>query len=434
MNLDKFFEAWIYGENFPKYAYGYSVDSLENGYNLNLVVDQTQSTNLFWMPIQITVETTSGNSNFTVWDSLRTQSFSLFVEECPTDLLLDPGNLILKETSTKIINPSLDEGILLVNGIDWKLGSLIFDSYSNKAFWGNSKITFWDLFDEPSGGYPSSLPDALGNGQLSNFTISNYSTIVWVSDVRNGDLNIWKNLSILDYLNEGGNVILITKRGRDFITDPLRNYLGITWDAEEYLSVSDLKSVNNNFTDIGLTNISSALSLFETTLANNYSELIYISEENFDSPKGSGVWSKPNGKGEFIYIASRPYNLNYSDLRTNLEYVLIENLGELVEVGILGKTPLNFSLSQNYPNPFNPVTKINYIVPQAISEQLSTQQNVILKVFDVLGREAATLVNETKQAGTYEVIFDASNFSSGIYYYQITSGNFTDTKKMVVLK
>jgi hypothetical protein len=340
----------------------------------------------------------------------------------------------LKETSSKIINPSLDKGILLINGLDWELGSVVFDSYSNKAFWGNSKISFWDLFVEPSGGYPSNLPEALGNGPLTNFTISKYSTIVWVSDMRNGDLDVWKSLSIIDYLNEGGNVILITKRGRDFITEPLRNYLGITWDAEEYLAASDLKSVNNNLTDIGITNISSALSLFETTLVNNDSELIYISEENFDSPKGSGVWSKPDGKGEFIYIASRPYNLNYSDIRTNLQYILVENLGELVEVAMVDKTPLNFSLSQNYPNPFNPLTKINYAVPQPISYQLSTQQNVILKVFDVLGREITTLVNEAKQPGNYEVIFDASNLSSGIYYYKITSGNFAKTKKMVVLK
>jgi aminopeptidase N len=98
------------------------------------------------------------------------------------------------------------------------------------------------------------------------------------------------------------------------------------------------------------------------------------------------------------------------------------------------RIPKSFSISQNYPNPFNPETKINYTVPQAISDQLSTQQNVVLKVFDILGNEITTLVNEAKQPGNYEVIFDASNLSSGIYYYKITSGNFAKTKKMVVLK
>jgi len=433
MELDKFFEAWIYGENFPVYAYGYSVDSLENGYNVKLVIDQTQTTNLFWMPIQVTIETNSGNVDFVVWDSLQTQSFDLFVEDYPNNLLFDPGNLIMKETKSKIINPSLDKGVLLVNGLDWQLGDKVFDSYSNNAFWGNSKINFWDLYDQPSGGYPSTLPEAIGNGQLINNTISDYSTIVWVSDLRNGDLNTWKSLAIIDYLNEGGNVILVTKRGQEFINEPMREYLGITWDNEKYLSISDLKSVNENFSDINLTSVSTAVSLFETSLTRDDSELIYVSEENFDAPKGSGVWSKPEGKGEFIYIAGRPYNFNYSDLRKNLQYILVENLGELVDVGSFDKIPTSFSLSQNYPNPFNPVTKINYTVPLQTANE-SSLQNIVLKVFDILGSEVTTIVNEAKQPGTYEINFDASALSSGIYFYRLDAGNFSATKKMILMK
>lgn len=94
---------------------------------------------------------------------------------------------------------------------------------------------------------------------------------------------------------------------------------------------------------------------------------------------------------------------------------------------------INFSLSQNYPNPFNPETKINYTVPQELNNGLSSQK-VVLKVYDVMGSEIATLVNEAKQSGNYEVIFNATNLPSGIYYYKIISGNFAETKKMVVLK
>ncbi len=86
----------------------------------------------------------------------------------------------------------------------------------------------------------------------------------------------------------------------------------------------------------------------------------------------------------------------------------------------------HFELKQNYPNPFNPATKIKY--------QLASSGIVSLKVYDILGREVATLVNETKSAGNYEANFNAANLSSGIYLYKIQAGNFTESKKMILLK
>ncbi|NWF89618.1 MAG: T9SS type A sorting domain-containing protein [Ignavibacteriaceae bacterium] len=83
-------------------------------------------------------------------------------------------------------------------------------------------------------------------------------------------------------------------------------------------------------------------------------------------------------------------------------------------------------LFQNYPNPYNPTTKISY--------QLSVDVPVTLQVYDLLGREVATLVNEEKQTGNYEVQFDASNLSSGVYLYKITMNDFTKTMKMMVVK
>jgi len=88
--------------------------------------------------------------------------------------------------------------------------------------------------------------------------------------------------------------------------------------------------------------------------------------------------------------------------------------------------PTNFSLSQNYPNPFNPVTSIKYSV--------SSMENVTLKVYDILGNEVVTLVNENKSAGNYDVEFDASKLSSGVYFYRLKAGSFIQTKKMVLLK
>jgi hypothetical protein len=95
-----------------------------------------------------------------------------------------------------------------------------------------------------------------------------------------------------------------------------------------------------------------------------------------------------------------------------------------VEVDI--EQPDVFYLGQNYPNPFNPSTNIVYSVP--------ADGNVALKVYDILGNEVSTLVDEFKQAGTFDVSFNGSNLSSGVYYYQLTAGEMTTTKKLMLTK
>ncbi|MGA2668372.1 MAG: T9SS type A sorting domain-containing protein [Ignavibacteria bacterium] len=90
------------------------------------------------------------------------------------------------------------------------------------------------------------------------------------------------------------------------------------------------------------------------------------------------------------------------------------------------QVPKNFSLGQNYPNPFNPTTKIAYQLPKA--------ELVKLTVYDLLGREVSVLVNEYKQAGSYTIDFNASNYASGVYFYRIEAGDFKDVKRMVLVK
>jgi hypothetical protein len=119
--------------------------------------------------------------------------------------------------------------------------------------------------------------------------------------------------------------------------------------------------------------------------------------------------------GDVIYAGFGPQNVYYD--------------GECLITGITptgGEIPAVYNLYQNYPNPFNPATTIKYDVPSA--------GLVKLVVFDVLGREIAVPVNEIKTPGSYVVNFDASNLPSGVYFYKITTGNFTDTKKMLLVK
>lgn len=90
----------------------------------------------------------------------------------------------------------------------------------------------------------------------------------------------------------------------------------------------------------------------------------------------------------------------------------------------------NFSLEQNYPNPFNPDTKIRFVIASGAKQS----ELVTLKVYDVLGKEVAILVNEEKSAGSYEVKFDAAGLSSGIYFYKLQAGSLVETKKMILLR
>lgn len=93
---------------------------------------------------------------------------------------------------------------------------------------------------------------------------------------------------------------------------------------------------------------------------------------------------------------------------------------------VSAEVPSEFQLLQNYPNPFNPNTVIRYHIP--------SNSNVVLKVFDIMGREVKTLVNEKMQPGVYETSFDGSGLPSGVYFYRLTAGKFTETKKMTLLK
>ncbi len=88
--------------------------------------------------------------------------------------------------------------------------------------------------------------------------------------------------------------------------------------------------------------------------------------------------------------------------------------------------PQTFSLAQNYPNPFNPSTTISFSLP--------SQSFVSLKVFDIIGREVATIVSEEMPAGTYTRQWNAAKMSSGIYFYRLQAGSYTQTKKLVLLK
>jgi len=148
---------------------------------------------------------------------------------------------------------------------------------------------------------------------------------------------------------------------------------------------------------------------------------VYLSKDN------GSLWKNRNDglPSDISYIT---LNDQYIYASTNSHGVFRRSINDILTSvnEDQNKLPNSFSLSQNYPNPFNPTTTINYSVP--------TASHVIIKVYDLLGRQVATLVNDNNPAGNYSVKFDGSKLVSGVYFYRMEAGSFSQTKKLILMK
>ncbi|MBT8391208.1 MAG: T9SS type A sorting domain-containing protein, partial [Ignavibacteria bacterium] len=177
--------------------------------------------------------------------------------------------------------------------------------------------------------------------------------------------------------------------------------------------------------DIGINNV--ILSWQTATEVNNsgFEILRYAQDDNawknIGFVKGKGTTTEMQ---DYFFTDPNVTQGIYSYRLKQIDYNGSINFSKIIEVEV---NPLfEFVLEQNYPNPFNPITKINF--------QLAEISFVKIVIFDALGREIVTLVNQEKPAGKYEVEWDASEEPSGIYYYMLKTDEFTQTKKMILMK
>jgi len=266
------------------------------------------------------------------------------------------------------------------------------------------------------------ISDGLGNLYLAGYFThtANFGSFQFISTDNNDDV-------FIAGLDAGGNFIW-AKHG----SGPGYDYpTSISYNSTNGISICGITtggfSIENiNFSGDATDNIFAA----NYSVNGNLNTVLYaggLGEERIYD-----IYLDDNNDGFFVGSFSGSMEISDTTITalTTLTDLYIgkvnfDNVSDL-KIDLVHGTVNEFLLSQNYPNPFNPSTTINWEMPQA--------GYVTLKIYDVLGREVITLVNEELNAGKHEVVFDAQRFSSGIYFYQLKAGSFVGTKKMLYLK
>jgi PKD repeat protein len=459
-----------------------------------------------------TIDSNDPNPTWVYTDE-QTYSVSLTVSDGTNQHTYLAGNYI------NVLGRGSD--ILVVNGIAYATYSTeMTNFYNSSACFGDHQVDIWDLFGNQCFDYstnPKIQKINLFNRTVPTSVLEKYKKVIWIGNSYGGDQVFFEPSRMLNYVINGGNLLLATRQGSDFFNTELRNYCGIT-SFTGLSSLTQLIAMDDSLVNISAvgTNDRNHFVVLDTG-----SEAVPIFDDNVGTNFIAGFRIQKEEHGGFIYIAGRPYRFDNTAMYQNYNYMINNwlNYSSLTlqspnggEVWVVGETeqitwtdvnvyevkielsvdngsswstiaesipntgayswivtaqdssdqcliritnvddalvtdisddvftidiitgmedfeqgiPSEFNLSQNYPNPFNPVTLIKYQVPEV--------SLVSIKVYDVIGREIAVLVNEVKNPGNYQISFDSANLASGVYFYKMIAGDFSSVRKMNLLK
>jgi hypothetical protein len=281
-------------------------------------------------------------------------------------------------------------------------------------------------------------------------SLNTYNIIIWNTGVTEPGISTDEMNALAAFLDNGGRLYL---NGVDIayqMADPsspyystetmnfFTNYLHSSYILREHSATIATGIDGDPITD-GLGNLTLVGGTGANTIdhsAGHYPN--QIAAEGMYSADILYFWLKPDEhpgiranhgvSGKVVFTTFGFETISQEEKRTLFAEGIVEWLSNPVSVedDQSGLPPASFNLYQNFPNPFNPVTTIKY--------QVSNTSPVLIKVFDIIGREVSVLVNEVKEPGTYQVSFDSKNLASGIYFYKMVAGDFTSVKKMNLLK
>ncbi len=330
-----------------------------------------------------------------------------------------------------VIGKSSD--ILVVNGIEYATYPAEMESfYSSSACFGNHQVDVWDLFGDQGFDYMSNTKIQkvdLFNHTIPNSVLQKYQKVIWIGNDYGGDKTFYDPNQVLEYVEMGGNFLLAGRYGSHFFNTDLKNYCGITSFTGD-LPLDTLLVSDANLVDIASTGTGTNTLVHFATLAPK-SEAKVIFDDNNSTSYIAGFRINKDSSGVFVYIAGRPYRLDNAASAADYNYIIDNWMISELPTGIkthdiVTSAAESFNLDQNYPNPFNPTTRISYSIQKA--------GLVTLKIYDILGREVETLINDFQQPNSYSVSFNASGLASGIYLYKLKAGDFVQTRKMMLLK
>lgn len=310
------------------------------------------------------------------------------------------------------------------------LNSGIFLSTDNGANWAQTSLNNQNLYSLVSNN------NIIFAGTLDNgLYLSTNQGTSWIQSSLNSrsvySIGVYGNNIFAGYGDTNG-VYLSTDNGTNWIQTSLNNRLitALSVDGKNVFAGTNTSwgiylSTNNgmNWVQTSLKNVPvNSISIIGNTIfAGTNSHGVYVSNNNGTN------WIQRNEGLNSLNINAFCILNNYIFAATDAYSVYRRPLSELIGIQpISNEVPNHFSLSQNYPNPFNPNTKIKFDIAKSSS--------VELKIFDVLGRQIALLVNEELNPGSYETNWNAPNYPSGVYYYQLNTEIYTETKKMILIK
>jgi hypothetical protein len=324
----------------------------------------------------------------------------------------------------------------VVNGIDkTDYPTEMSNFYANSVCFAGNNVDIWDLYGDQQFDYGSNagiVGKHLFKQYIPSDVLKLYEKVIWIGDQHLGGTEEELGNQIIEYVNQGGNFLLATNYSSSFFNDSLKTYCGVNRFSPNS-TISGISAVDPNLVD---QNISTTNTLIQFVRLEESSLAVPIfTRIGSDSWVAGFTYHKGDGAGGFIYLGGAPYLYDNNSAKHNFNYIVENWLRKDPVVNVENRKDQillsEFTLEQNYPNPFNPTTSISFTIPNL---EITTGINVQLRIYDVLGKEVETLINENQKPGNYKINFDASHLTSGIYYYQLTAGDFIQTKKMILLK
>jgi PKD repeat protein len=322
--------------------------------------------------------------------------------------------------------------ILVVNGIEYVTYPAEMASfYAGSAAFGSHQVDVWDLFGDEGydyGANPSITQVIELRRKIPTSVLQLYNTVIWVGNNYSGDLDYYDPAQVLSYVGDGGNFILATRLGTNFLSTALRNYCGISAVSADR-TVATVTALDPNLVDMASVGANSLVHL--VTLGAT-SEAIPIFRDPTAPTMAAGFRIHKDGDGTFIYVAGRPYRYATASSYQNYNYMLDNWTSNLTPVdGPSDVLSPAFGVAQNQPNPFNPSTQIRF--------SLSHPGHVSLEVYDAAGRHVRTLVDDTRAASEYTVTWNGKDdagaaVAAGVYLYKLDANGDTQTKRMVLVK